>query len=155
VKFHPVLLLRLSLLGLVIGLPAQAESAVAGSAAAPEHRGLLHFNFNWLKPLSGQSLVKGFGCGVFIERPDCRDRTSSHNLFIVRRFVGYRSYSGWTMGPNAWLDGDPNYQIKGLGMAFNDIGPTPLRVGLGLGARRLTNQRPFVTIDFELSWPPH
>ncbi|WP_273457603.1 hypothetical protein [Nevskia ramosa] len=147
-RLSPVLLLRLTLLGLVAGLPANAEPT------ATEHRRLLPFSFNWLTPLSGQLLVKGFGCGVFIERADCRDRTSGHSLFIVRSFTGYRSYSGWTMGPNAWLDGDPSYQIKGLGMAFNDIGPTPLRVGLGLGTRRLTNQRPFVTVDFELSWPP-
>lgn len=153
-KIPPVLLLCLSLLGLVIGLPAHAESTVIGSATAPEHRRLLHFNFNWLTPLAAQSLVKGFGCGVFIERADCRDQTSWHSLFIVRSFTGYRSYSGWTMGPNAWLDGDPSYQVKGLGLAFNDIGPAPLRVGLGLGTRRLTNQRPFVTVDFELTWPP-
>ncbi|WP_293392366.1 hypothetical protein [Nevskia sp.] len=147
-KCPPVLLLRLSLLGLVTGLPANAESTVAGSAAAAEHRRLLHFNFDWLTPLSGQALIKGFGCGVFIERADCR------SPIIVRSFTGYRSYSGWTMGPNAWLDGDPSYQIKGLGLAFNDLGPAPLRVGLGLGTRRMTNQRPFVTVDFEFSWPP-
>ncbi len=150
-KFPPVLLLCLSLPGLVTGLPASAEPTAAGSVA--EHRRVLPFSFNWLTPLSGQLLVKGFGCGVFIERADCRDRTS-HSLFIVRSFTGYRSYSGWTMGPNAWLDGDPSYQIKGLGLAFNDIGRAPLRVGLGLGTRRLTNQRPFVTVDFELTWPP-
>lgn len=147
-KFPPVLLLRLSLFGLVAGLPANAESTASGSAVAAEHRRLLHFNFHWLTPLSSQTLVKGFGCGVFVGRADCR------GPIIVRSFTGYRSYSGWTMGPNAWLDGDPSYQIKGLGMAFNDLGPAPLRIGLGLGTRRLTYQRPFVTVDFELSWPP-
>lgn len=149
-KCHPVLLLRLALIGLVIGLPAHAESTTAAAASASEHRRVVQFS--WLAPLSGQPLVNRFGCGMVVEPANCGEPINRHGPFIV----GYGS-SRWKLGPEAWLDGDPSYPIKGLrsslGISFSDIGGGPLRVGLSLGAQRQVNQRRYLSFGIEFTWP--
>ncbi|MDP3294425.1 MAG: hypothetical protein Q8M37_06755 [Nevskia sp.] len=67
-------------------------------------------------------------------------------------FAGYRSNHGWAVGPEAWVNADPHYRIRGLGVAVRNLRAGPLRVDLRLGATRELNLGRAINGGVEFRW---
>lgn len=85
------------------------------------------------------------------------DELSGRNLadrhsYALIGFAGYRDNRGWAVGPEAWVNADPSYRIRGLGLAVRDLRAGPLRIDLRLGATRRLNQGQAINGGLEFRW---
>lgn len=85
------------------------------------------------------------------------DELSGRNLadrhsYALIGFAGYRGNRGWAVGPEAWVNADPSYRIRGLGLAVHDLRAGPLRIDLRLGATRRLDQGQAIIGGLELRW---
>lgn len=77
---------------------------------------------------------------------------SGRRSYFAKGFAGFRSHGGWAIGPEAWVIGDPRYQIRGYGLALRDLQAGPLRLGLRIGAEKQAGQDRYITGGIEFSW---
>lgn len=72
--------------------------------------------------------------------------------YAVIGYASYRDRHGWAIGPEAWLNGNPRYRIKGLGVAVRNVRAGPLLIDLRLGATRQLNRGQAVHGGAEFRW---
>lgn len=80
------------------------------------------------------------------------DSLLERHRYALIGFAGYRGYRGWAVGPEAWVNADPSYRIRGLGLAVRDLRAGPLRMDLRLGATKQQNQIRAINGGVELRW---
>lgn len=72
--------------------------------------------------------------------------------YAVIGYASYRDRHGWAIGPEAWLNGNPRYRIKGLGVAVRNVRAGPLLIDLRLGATRQLNRGQAIHGGAEFRW---
>ncbi len=80
-----------------------------------------------------------------------RSLANRHSYALIG-FAGYRGNRGWAVGPEAWVNADPTYRIRGLGLAIRDLRAGPLRIDLRLGATQRLDQGRAINGGVELRW---
>jgi len=72
--------------------------------------------------------------------------------YAVIGYASYRDSHGWAIGPEAWLNGNPRYRIKGLGVAVRNVRAGPLLIDLRLGATGQPNRGQAIRGGAEFRW---
>lgn len=166
--FEPLLLGGLDLR---VGNDALEAAAIddTGPDLADQPRTRVHFSLGEQARLRGLGALRptrhpriAFGIGPQVletSRPAERlasdligDSLLEHHRYALIGFAGYRSYRGWAAGPEAWVNDDPGYRIRGLGLAVRDLRAGPLRMDLRLGATRQQNQTRIINGGIEFRW---